>query len=171
MPISFCSSSACRRVRAVSGEQPISEYLCVTSCITGSGTGRPLVTLRRYSGISSARSGVPWASSRTAVWAFIADLYSHSASCSTEGVHLFDQGLHVLNGCFGQYAMAEIKNMSWPAVGLQQDCLCPLPHQPLISKEQHRIHVSLCSATMTKQLPSLIQRDAPIQTDHIGSRL
>ena len=75
IPSSFCSNFPCPSVISVSGERPTSAYRCFTSSIASAGSGRPPVTRSKKAGTSSTDSGLPCASSSTAVcFAFIDDL-------------------------------------------------------------------------------------------------
>ena len=67
--------------------------------------------------------------------------------------------------------MTEIKNVSRAAIRLLQDLLGAFSHQLFLGKKQHRIHIPLHYAAITKQLPAFVERYTPIETDHIGSGL
>src|SRR3954452_13104738 len=81
--------------------------------MTCSGSGRPLTTLRRYSGMSSTVSGVPCARRRTACLGILvlqSKLPNHT-----------HHGLHILDRRIGDDPVAQIEDVPRPSSSSAQD--------------------------------------------------
>ena len=85
--------------------------------MTHGGMGRPLTTLRRYSGIWSTVSGVPWASRRTACL----DMGCLLGLLRAEFADHAHYGLDVFDGSAGDDAVAEIEDVAGTALGGAQN--------------------------------------------------
>src|SRR5271168_2023203 len=101
--------------------------------------GRPLVMLRKYSGISSSESGVPWASSRTAVCSLMAALR-----------RIFPDELHdMLDVSYRRVrnnAMSKVKDVPWASSGLIQNLPHTLADELRLGKERDWIEIALHGA-------------------------
>src|SRR5208283_5225514 len=100
---------------------------------TACGNGRPLTTLRKYSGICSTVSGVPCASSKTACLA--------TGTLQAELAHHPHHGLHVLYRRLRHNPVAQIKNVARTPVGCAQNLLHALLQHIAWRKERNRVQV------------------------------
>src|SRR5580704_15358541 len=118
--------------------------------------------LQRYSGISSSASGVPCASSRTAV-------------CSLMAVHcrVFTDEFHCLLNIFDwsirDDAVAEVEDVSGAPPGLIEDLVDSPADQLRRSEEGDRVQVTLYRAGVVEASPCPVKRGAPVETEHVGS--
>src|SRR5438105_14162942 len=104
--------------------------------MTESGIGRPLVTLRMYSGICDTASGVPCARRRTAV--FISQSYARSPRAAAFGavcMHFLDKRNYVFDRRLRQNAMAEAKDVRHSRVGAIEQ-VARLPPNHCLRSEQ-----------------------------------
>src|SRR5689334_6110281 len=112
--------------------------------MTESGTGRPPVTLRRYSGISDAVSGVPCASRRTA--RAISERHSwrsRTMVCLAVRVHFLHQSDYILNRRLGQNAVSKVENVSTPAGGRIDYLARSFAYLRLRSKQYNWVEIPL----------------------------
>ena len=86
-------------------------------------------------------------------------------------MHHFHDCLHVLNGRMLQDPVSEIEDMTGSAVGPTQN----IEHAGLELREGRKegdgIEIPLNSDVLPEQGPTIIERDAPVQADHITARL
>src|ERR1700691_1731087 len=139
----------------------MSEYRCRISSMTACGSGRPLTTLRRYSGICSRVSGVPWASSRTACLAIHV--------LQPELAHHAHDGLHVFNWSGGNNAVAEVEDVAGTAVGGAKNFLHAQFQHFGRRKERDGVQVALHSVAVADGAPALVERLPPVETYNIGA--
>src|ERR1700691_970919 len=134
--------------------------------------GRPLVTLRRYSGIWSSACGVPWASNRTA-WrgasqAAISGMgrgSKHGAGDCAELAHVLHHPLHIFDRSTGNNAVPEIEDVSGAAAGLGEDLAHAFAEQIFAGEKHDRVKVALHRNRVAKRGPALVQRHPPIQAN------
>ena len=67
--------------------------------------------------------------------------------------------------------MTEIENVAGTSAGIAQNLFRPRSQVLPFRKEQNRIKVPLHRALVTDTLPAGIERDSPVDTDHIRARL
>ena len=67
--------------------------------------------------------------------------------------------------------MSQIKNMSRTPASLLEYVLRALAYLLLIRKERRRIKIALHRACIMQRSPAIIQADAPVQSDHLRTRL
>src|SRR5271168_420463 len=124
--------------------------------------GRPLTTLRRYSGICSIVSGVPWASRRTACLA--------TRRLQPELAHHLHHRLHILDWRSRHDSVAEIEDVPCAPAGSTQN----LPHSRLQNlmrrKQSDRVEISLHRAAVTHRAPALVERLPPVEADYVRAR-
>src|SRR5581483_5485549 len=149
-------SRPCFMVSGVSGLPPISEKRWLTSSTTDCGSGRPPVTRARYSGISSTASGVPCASSR------IASAMPHLLP-GRAFAHEPHHRLHVLAGCAGNDAVAEVEDVPRAAGRLIEDLMHAGTNHLRLGEERDGIEIALNRATVIERAPGLIERRAPVE--------
>src|SRR5208282_4376419 len=129
--------------------------------MTACGTSRPLTTLRRYSGICSTVSGVPWASSRTAC--------SGILRLQTELADHANDSLDVLDGRAGHDAVAEVEDVTGTAIGGAENLFNAKLEDFNGSKESDRVQVALHSVAVADGAPAFIKGLAPVEADDVGS--
>src|SRR5690348_11896239 len=119
------------------------------------GVGRPPRTSRRYGSTSSRLPGPPYAMSSTATRSPL--------------MHPLHHRLNGLHGGFGEDAVPEIEDVSSSSAGAGED----IPHLPLQlgprREERCRIEVALNGVTWADPLPRHVQRDPPVDTDHVAT--
>src|SRR5260370_12406994 len=125
--------------------------------MTVCGMGRPLTTLRRYSGSCSTVSGVPWARRRTAC--LVMDrpqlkLANHA-----------NYGLHVLNRGAGHDAMTEVEDVAGAAGGSAQDFFDSLLEDFHGSEKRDGVEVTLHRVGVSDRAPDFVDGLPPIEPD------
>src|ERR1700745_252548 len=155
--------------------------------MTCGGTGRPPVTWRRNSGMSSSESAVPWARRRTAVCGVVIGFLQSISKDSPQRaqrrtgerkrcgtlcllwlmfcgmlLHKLAQALHVIDRRLGKNPMPEIEDVSVASSRLFQDILGAVFEFLPVGEQQYRIEVSLHGALMLQPLPAFLEWDAPI---------
>src|ERR1700731_1895137 len=120
--------------------------------------GRPLTTLRRYSGICSTVSGVPWARRRTAclgIRRLQAELANH-----------FCDSLHVFNRRVGDDTVTKVEDVSGSAVGAAQDFLDAEFEEFNGSEECDGVEVALDGVSVAHGAPAFVEGLPPVEADH-----
>src|SRR5216683_573525 len=84
-------------------------------------------------------------------------------------LHKTSQILHILDRGLWQNAMAEIENVSWPSAGTAQNFLRARLQFFPAGEEQNRIQVALHGAAKFQAAPAFVQRNAPVEPNHLGS--
>src|ERR1035438_523567 len=130
--------------------------------MTGCGSGRPLTTLRRYSGIWSAVSGVPCARRRTAC-------LGTGSLRQFEVAHHTDHGLDVFYRRVGNNAVAEVEDVAWTAGGGVQDFVDALFQHFRRSEEGDGIEIALHRMAVPDGAPAFVEGLPPIEADDVGS--
>ena len=84
--------------------------------------------------------------------------------------HQFAKCLNVLHRRLRQDPMSKIKNMPGSSASLTQNILgARLEFLPL-REQQHRIKIPLHRAAVAQAFPPLIQRNAPVEANHLRAR-
>src|SRR4051812_13846786 len=79
--------------------------------------------------------------------------------------------LDVLDWRRWQNAMAEVKNVSRAAADAVEDVFGAVEHPARRPEQQRRIQIALHGAIEADVFPRLVDRHAPIDADHIATRL
>src|SRR6185312_14750088 len=148
-------------VISVRGLPPTRVKRCWTSSMTDCGSGRPLTTLRRYSGICSAVSGVPCASNRTACLAIHA--------LQVELMHHANHRLHAFDRRARDNSVTKIKEMAGAAVRRLQNLADALFNDLKRREQSDGIEITLDGMTVTYRTPTPVQRLTPVQPNYIGA--
>src|SRR6266568_7190792 len=127
--------------------------------MTCCGIGRPLTTLRRYSGICSIVSGVPCASSSTACLAI--------SFLQPELAHHTHHGLHVLDRRFWNNAVAEIEDVAGASGCRAQNLLHAQLEHFRRSEQSDGVKIALHRVAVTHGAPALIEGLPPVESDHV----
>src|SRR5579862_8273450 len=128
--------------------------------MTCAGSGRPLTTLRRYSGIWSTVSGVTWASRRTArsaICALLAEFTNHT----DYGLYAFDRGV-------GHDAVAEIEDVARAPPGGTENLFYTLFQNLDWSKESDGVEIALHRVVVSNRTPAFVERLSPVESDDVG---
>ena len=128
----------------------------------GCGSGRPLTTLRRYSGIWSTVSGVPWARSRTACLGIRCFLEAEFADHADDGLHIFDRRA-------GNDAVAEVEDVAGPSTGGAQNLFDALLEKFDRGEERDGIEIALHCVTVADGAPAFVEGLPPVEADHVGA--
>src|SRR5580658_547771 len=129
--------------------------------MTCGGKGRPPTTLRRYSGIWSTVSGVPCASSRTALLTI--------ALLELEGMYHAHHCLHIFNRSAGNDAVAEIENVAGTTARIAQNLFHAQLNNLKRREERDGIEVALHRAARTHGTPALVERLPPVEADYVSA--
>src|SRR5205814_673768 len=97
--------------------------------------------------------------------------YAFCRRTRRELAHILHQGLHIFDWSLGKDAVSQIKNMSRTPASLLEYVLRALAYLLLIRKERRRIKIALHRACIMQRSPAIIQADAPVQSDHLRTRL
>src|SRR5271165_2954397 len=116
--------------------------------------------LRRYSGISSSASGVPCASSSTAVRSLMA---VHRRVFPDELYYL----LHVFDRCIGDNAVAEVEDMSGAAPCLIEDLAYSPADQLRLGEQCDGVEIALHCARIIEVTPRCIERNPPVKPEDV----
>src|SRR5271165_2932969 len=116
--------------------------------------------LRRYSGISSSASGVPCASSSTAVRSLMA---VHRRVFPDELHYL----LHIFDRCIGNNAVAEVEDMSGAAPCLIKDLAYPFADELGPGEQCDGVEIALHRARIIKVTPRRIERNPPVKPEDV----
>src|ERR1700675_4936043 len=127
--------------------------------MTVSGMGRPLTTLRRYSGICSTVSGVPWARRR------IARLVMRNLQLELPNHAHY--GLHVLNRSAGHDPMTKIEDVAGASGGGAQDFFHALLKDFHRSEKRDGVEVTLHRVGVSHGAPAFVEGLPPIETDDV----
>src|SRR5580692_4100544 len=130
--------------------------------MTCCGKGRPLTTLRRYSGIWSTVSGVPCARRRTAALAMSGLFETEFADHFNDGLDVFDRGV-------GHDAVAQIEDVARATGGGSQNRLDASFEDLEGCKECDGVKVALDGVAMAYRAPALVERLTPVEADDIGT--
>src|SRR5579862_2139670 len=123
--------------------------------------GRPLTTLRRYSGIWSAVSGVPWARRRTAR-SGMGRLRTEFADHAGNGLHVFDRGAR-------HDAMPEIEDVPGATTRRAQNLFDSLVENFQRGEQRDGVEIALHGMSVAHSAPSFVERLTPVKADHIGA--
>src|SRR3569833_437254 len=127
-----------------------------------SGSGRPLSTLRRYSGMASTVSGVPWARSRTACLGILVlqpKLADHA-----------HHGLHILYRRVWDDAVTKVEDVTRTPIGRAEDFLDSQFQHFKGREERDRIEIALHRMVVSLLAPADVERLTPVKADDISSR-
>ena len=81
----------------------------------------------------------------------------------------FNHGDDVIDWCFRQDAVTEIKNMAGPSFGSAQDVGDAISDFFWRGQQRDRIEVALNSDIMFNRRPTFVEIYPPIQTDHVAA--
>src|SRR6266704_5334746 len=142
---------------------PMRRYRSRNSSTIAFGVGRPCRTLRRNGSTASRESGPPSAISRTPI--------RDSTVCSPPRclVDQLDESSQVILRRRREDAMAQIEHVAGSAIRPFE--YIPCGGLPIVSRAQEsgRIEVPLDPHVLADRNPSAVQRDAPVDADHVAA--
>src|SRR5918993_4247035 len=86
-----------------------------------------------------------------------------------ELMHHIDNGFDVLHRCVLQDAMTQIEDMTGASLGAAHNILHAFFDLRPRRKEQSRVEIALDGDIMPEEFPAIVQRDAPIEPDHVSA--
>src|SRR5256885_14116854 len=85
-------------------------------------------------------------------------------------MHGLDEQLEILPACLGRPAMAEVEDVSGPAAGPPQHVARALADQVRRTEKDRGLEVALDAAVPADARPRLVELNAPVDRDQVGSR-
>ena len=86
-------------------------------------------------------------------------------------MHHLDHGLHLLDRCVLQDAMSQVEDVTGAACGAAQDVFDASFEFGERGEEGGRVEIALHSTIVTDNLPALVERDAPVESDDRAASL
>src|SRR5215468_5116899 len=123
----------------------------------------------RNFGTSPEASGLPCASKSTDCCTVAASLIGAPPRCGLLP-DVSGEGFHVCDGSFGENAMPQVKNVPWSPRGAVEDLPGSLFDLLPGGKQYHRVQIALYRNLGTQLGPACIERDAPVESNHVGAR-
>src|SRR5205823_13757797 len=98
-----------------------------------------------------------------------------AASSAAQFVDIVDQGKHMIDRSLGQYAVAQIEDMSGATACLFENSVYALADVRQVGEEHGRVEIPLHAHAPARALvepgPSLVQLDLGIEPDDVAARL